>query len=334
MALLAIDQGASKTAAAIADNDGRILSLGMADGACHFVAGLERSMQTIRDALAKALDAAGMGMKDIHKVVGGLAGANWPDEIEMLEKALAEMTGAQDVTVYNDCVPAMRAGTDKPDAIALCAGSGCNGAVLVGGQVKMVFNNFFEALDQGSGGLAHRAFEAVFRSHLGIYGPTSLTQKLLAYTGLEEMDQLILAYHRGRLEDKMIGLAAILFEEADSNDPVALNVVYEFGRSLSRYVCASIGKYNIDPARCDVVLTGGIFKNRNPLLVESVKTHIYREYSNVNIVSAKYEPVVGALLLAFDSDGVRESAAHAACKSSAETMDLMRRDRKKAGKKR
>lgn len=122
MAILAIDQGASKTSVLVALTDGRILGEGKAEGACYFNVGLEKAKSTIMAATSQALAQAGLTINDISTVIGGLAGANWPDEIEMLQKEMKSLFKVEKASIWNDCVIALRAGTDSDCGIVLCCG--------------------------------------------------------------------------------------------------------------------------------------------------------------------------------------------------------------------
>jgi hypothetical protein len=53
----------------------------------------------------------------------------------------------------------------------------------------------------------------------------------------------------------------------------------------------------------DVVLTGGIFKARARVLVDSVRAEIHRVAPKAEVVQALYEPVVGAYQLALEAGG-------------------------------
>jgi len=325
MAIVAIDQGSSKTSALVALKDGRILGEGRSEGACYFTMGLEKAKSAIMKAVSQALAESGLTVNDISVVIGGLAGANWPDEIEMLENEMKSLFKVKNAYVWNDCVIALRAGTDSDCGIVLCCGSGMNSAVAVDGEISYVFNNYIESMDQGGQGLGHRVFQAVFQSHMKVIRPTSLTKRIMDYFGYEDMDALLLAYQRGKLAKPIKDVALLLFEEANNNDEEALEIIYSYGKSISKYVISAVRRYDIDTKKCEVVLSGGIFKTDNPLLVETVCTHIHRVYSDLKIIQARYEPVVGAVLMGLDMVEEKNGRAHITCKEEAEKRGLVRR---------
>jgi N-acetylglucosamine kinase-like BadF-type ATPase len=326
MAILAIDQGGSKTAALVSDKDGNILGIGTGFGACHFSAGVEKAMSAVEIATREALSQARMELKDITLISAGLAGANWPDEIEMLEKELLRRFGVQDVSVCNDCVIALSGGTDNPNAVVICGGTGLNCAVSTDTGTLRVYNNYVEDLDQGGGSLGARALLAVFQSEIGIQPPTMMTKMALDFFELDSVDALLLAYQRNQLKKPLKEVAFLLFEAAEQYDQVALDVIYAFGESLSRYVIAGARMYGLIGKPFDVVLSGGIFKAKLPLLMDVISALVHRVAPSASVINAQYEPVIGAAIMGLSRahGGRLEKTVRDNCHRSAERFGLMR----------
>lgn len=322
--ILAIDQGQTKTIAMILDQDGRVYGVGNAEGASHFKEGLARACSMIRAAAENALASAGLNRSDITEVFGGIAGANWSEEVEMLRDELRRIFAVEKATVVNDCVIALRAGTDSDNAIVLCSGSGMNSAVFAGGKLAFVYNNYIDLYDQGSEGLGARAFRAAFDAHMRSGPPTVLTQRLMDHFGICDMDRLMLAFYRSQLPRPLKEVAEIVFEEASRNEPAALEIIYSFGKSVSRYVIGAVRRFGMKPEECEVILSGGVFKNPHPLLCETVCSQIHRVYSNIRIRQSYYEPIVGAALMALDRRGTKFDEAHERCKQDARQRGMIR----------
>ncbi len=326
MAILAIDQGGSKTIALLADGDGCVLGTGTSYGSCHFYDGLDRAMGAVRISVDQALAQAGLGYGDITAISAGLSGANWPDEIELLENALRDIYGIQNVTVYNDSLIALRGGTDNPNAIVLCGGTGLNCAITTDTGFIKVYNNYIDDMDQGGGSLGARTLMAVFQSEIGLLPPTLLTRMALDHFGLTKVDELLLAYQRGQLGKPLKDVAFLLFEAADHSDTAALDVIWDFGTSLSRYVIAGAQQYGLMDKPIDVVLSGGIFKARNLLLQDIISACVHRRVVKASILNAEFEPVVGAMILGLEKscDG-NFDRLRANCRRSSEGIGLLRR---------
>lgn len=324
MAILTIDQGQTKTIALVLSEDGSILGVGMAEGASHFKVGLERASRAMQEAARRALAQGNLKAEDITEVCGGIAAANWPDEIAMLEEELRRAFCVEKAVVLNDCVIALRAGTDSDDAIVLCTGSGMNSAVFAGGKLALVYNNYIDMYDQGSEGIGARAFKAAFQSHMHYTDKTTLEERLMDHFGIHDMDQLMLAFDRNQLPRPLKEVAQIVFEEAAHNEPAALEVLYSFGKSISQYVIGAVRRFDMDPSRFKVILSGGVFKNENPLLYETVCSQIHRAYANIRIEQSFYEPIIGAALMVLDERGAKTDEAHERVKAEARRLGLVR----------
>lgn len=324
MVILAVDQGQTKTIALILEENGRILGIGYAGGASYFKIGIEKARAMIYEAAQNALSEARLTVEDITEVFGGIAGANWAEEVEMLQRELRQLFHVEAVTVVNDCVIALRAGTDSDNAIVLCTGSGMNSAVFKDGQLALVYNNYIDLYDQGSEGLGARAFKAAFQSYMHISPPTTLAQRLMDHFDIHDMDRLMLAFYRNQLPRPLKEVAEIVFEEASHNEPAALEVIYSFGKSVSRYVTGAVRRFDRDPENFEVILTGGVFKNPNPLLYETVCSQIHRVYSNIKIRQSFYEPIIGAALMVLDKKGAKTDERHERCKEEARQRGMVR----------
>ncbi len=326
MAILGVDQGSTKTVAIVAEADGRILGKGLGPGACHFFDGLEKAMAAVSAAARQALAQAGMAPGAIRSISAGMAGANWPEEITALAEGLSALFPGASAKVHNDCLIALRGGTASPVCGVICAGTGLNAALRGPDGVTHVYNNYIEDLDQGASGLGRRTLRAVFLAEIGILPPTRLTAGALAHFGLEQVDQLLLAYQRQQLSRPVATICPELFEVAAAGDPVALDLLADFGVSVSRYLVAGIQKFGLQDQALDIVVSGGVFKARHPLLFETVSTEMQRVAPRARVVNALYEPVVGALLLALDETGggTEPAGALANCRTTVKKLGLLR----------
>ncbi|MEA5013385.1 MAG: BadF/BadG/BcrA/BcrD ATPase family protein [Candidatus Limiplasma sp.] len=304
--ILAIDQGSSKTEALIGDENGVILGAGSAEGACHFLVGMDKAMKAARSAAEAAMRSAGVGPGSIGRVSAGMAGANWPNEFEMLTRELEALFHPAKATVYNDCVPALYAGSQSANAVILCAGTSFNAAVLKKRKVVWIYNNYTESVDEGGKSLATRAMESVFRSMTGMGPQTSLKERALEFFAYDDMLSMLLDFSRGCMRKPLKDFAVVVDEEAMCGDEVALNAQYEFGLSVSRYATAALKRYELVNEPADIVLSGGIFKARSVVMVDAIRTQVHRVAPKARIVEALYEPVVGAYELALDPAGQAE----------------------------
>ena len=96
------------------DSQGKILGTGFGGGGNYAYTGMAIAMASVEEAAMRALRQAGLSIEAVDVLSAGLSGADWPEEYDLLRQALFELTGIDDIRVYNDCIIAMRGGTDKP----------------------------------------------------------------------------------------------------------------------------------------------------------------------------------------------------------------------------
>lgn len=298
--ILGIDQGGSKTHAVIGDVEGNILGLGSSYGACHSVKGMAYAMDAIIAATNMAIVQAEISLREISVIYAGMTGIDWDYEMELVKKALQDEFKINNVYVVNDCIIAMRAGTDKANSAVLCAGSGLNCALKMGDR-ELVYGFYVDDIHQGGMAIGERALRAVFNAEIGIGQETKITERLLNYFHVKNVDELLHRKVTGQISSReMLTLPIIVDKVAGENDEVALKLLYDFGREISQYIIAGMKKLDMLRAETEVVLSGSIFKCKTPILKDAVTSEIHCYASNTSIVEAFYEPVVGALLKGLD----------------------------------
>src|SRR5205085_1053788 len=119
-----VDGGATKTDAVVVDASGRVLGVGRSGGSNWEVCGLDGAFAAVQEALEAGLTAAGVALDAVDAAAFALAGCDWPSDHERLSTALAPLGVPGDVSIVNDAVGALRAGTDEPFGIASVAGTG------------------------------------------------------------------------------------------------------------------------------------------------------------------------------------------------------------------
>ena len=218
--VLAIDGGNSKTDLVLVRGDGEVLALARGPLSSPHHVGLEGALQVIDDLLAEALDQAGIEngkgpVADVGQLL--LAGVDFPSEVEQMQEAAGARGFARSVSVGNDTLAVLRAGTEHGWGVAIVCGAGinCVGVAPDGRQAG------FPALgsttgDWGGGydvGVA--AVMAAARSEDGRGAKTTLERVVPEHFGLETPMQLAEEIHAGRIgHRRAIELAPVVFAEA------------------------------------------------------------------------------------------------------------------------
>lgn len=297
---LGIDQGASKTAAIVGDEHGKVLGVGKSHGAVHSSDGMEAAMGACRLACEQALSEAQLSFSDIRYICGGLSGIDWKGDEELLSAALRDMSGVPEAEAVNDCIIAMRAGTCADDCATLCAGSGLNCAVR-SKEKQLIFGFYIPDEIQGGYAIGNAALRKVFDSACGLEPETSMTGYILEYLKAEDVDSLLKRNVEGKIKAaQILYLPQIVEKAALEGDTAANNVLREFAQGIVPYLVSGMKQLGILKEKTDIVLSGSIFKCKAPVLLETVKAEILKNAEKANIINAQYEPVVGAYLMALD----------------------------------
>ncbi|MEP7356777.1 MAG: hypothetical protein ABI847_06020, partial [Anaerolineales bacterium] len=164
---------------------------------------------------------------------------------------------------------------------------------------------------QGAHDLGTQALRAVYRAELGLDPPTTLTRRVLEFYGLPTVEAVLhLNTSRVRQPTPDVGgLARVLLDEAAAGDATARRLVAAHGAALGEYALVAARKVGLDQAPFTLVLAGGVLRHGSDVLPAAVVARVRRDAPGVQPVITRFEPVVGAALLALEAAGVRVDEA-------------------------
>ncbi|MCL2462622.1 MAG: hypothetical protein FWF44_08160, partial [Defluviitaleaceae bacterium] len=166
---LGIDQGGTKSRAAVCAGNGEIIGRETGEASIFYLDDPENRSTAIALRLAeKILAAAGRSMADITAVCAGLTGADWDFEYPIHEARTREGLGVADVTVLNDCMIAMRAGSAAPNRAVICAGTGINVAARAAGGKEIIYGYYINPRLNAASSLGGMVFEAIADAEAGV----------------------------------------------------------------------------------------------------------------------------------------------------------------------
>jgi N-acetylglucosamine kinase-like BadF-type ATPase len=300
--LVGVDGGNTKTVALVADADGTVVGSGWAGCSDIYNApSPAAALDAVREATLAALTEAGAAGDDVAAACFALAGADWPEDFELIRRELQPLLGlGAEPLVVNDAIGAIRAGTaDGVGVSVVCGTYGIAGARNAAGDV---FHLGFWPDSTGARPLGRAALEAVWRSGLGTGPDTSLTERALQLYGAST--PLGLLYERTRRGGLPVGaedrMAAVVLDEAEAGDPVAHAIVENQGRILAGEALACARMVGMAGSAFRLVLAGGVMRHPTRLLADVIAAGI----PEAETVRSSDEPVVGALLFAFDHAGI------------------------------
>ena len=211
--ILGLDQGGSKTHAAISDEYGHILGVGKAHGGCHSVNGMDYAAEGMLLSAELACKDAGISVSDIDRIGAGLTGVDWDFEGPLLQNKLSELFSVpiDRIHVVNDCLIALRAASSKPSGCILCAGSALNCGVRKDASHEYVYGYYIEDGNQGGGALGARVVQAVLDAESMLRPKTALTEPVLEYVGCTSADDMLFKRVNKQLpHEKVLRLPEVL----------------------------------------------------------------------------------------------------------------------------
>jgi N-acetylglucosamine kinase-like BadF-type ATPase len=299
--VLGVDGGNTKTLALIARQDGVILGTGRAGcGDIYGAASPAAAILEIESAVREALAQAGISSTALEASAFSLAGADWPEDFNLLEDAMRVRGFGRRLVVVNDAMGALRAGSPDGTGVAVACGTGA--AIGARHPDGRVWHSSFWQEAQGADELSSRALRAVYRAELGIDPPTALTGLILATFGAPDVEEIL---HQLTARDiprpvYRRQLVRPLFEAADAGDATARQILISHGKALGDYAIAAARQVGLLEMPFPLVLTGGVLRHPSPFLREALVARVQEMIPDVRAVQSRFEPAAGAVLLALD----------------------------------
>jgi N-acetylglucosamine kinase-like BadF-type ATPase len=299
--VLGVDGGNTKTLALIARGDGVIIGTGRAGcGDIYGAMSADAAIAEIERAVHAALTEAGIRPTELTAAVFSLAGADWPEDFRLLEKAMRARGYGQNLVIVNDAMGALRAGSPDGTGVAVACGTGA--AIGARGTDGRIWHSSFWQEPQGADELSSRALRVVYRAELGIDPPTMLTQHILeAFEArtVEEILHLLTARDLPRPKNRR-QLVRPLFDAADAGDAAARQIVTLHGQALGDYAIVAARQVGLLDKHFTLVLTGGVLRHPSPLLRDALVGRVRAAAPGVHAIQSLFEPAAGAVFLALD----------------------------------
>src|ERR1043166_1550316 len=188
-----------------------------------------------------------------------MAGLDFPTEERALHDALAARGWAERISVGNDTLAVLRAGTERGWGVAVVCGAGinCVGVAPDGRHARFPALGWITG-DWGGGydvGLA--AVSAAARSEDGRGDKTTLEQAVPGHFGLDTPTQLAEAFHHEEIEHRrIIELAPTVVAEA-AHDETAAAIVARLAEEVVTMIRVALERLGLTDAPVEVVLGGG-----------------------------------------------------------------------------
>jgi N-acetylglucosamine kinase-like BadF-type ATPase len=258
--VLGVDAGGTRTTAAVADANARILARAEEGPGAVRPGAAETAAETITRACLDALQRA-RATVPARTLVVGAAGAGREPERTQLEQALAAAGIAERVVVVTDAQLALSAAFGWDPGIVLIAGTGSiawarlpDGSLVRAGGLGSLLG------DHGSGfDLALRALRSALLAHEGMGHPTRLLQKIANHLDVAPGD--LPRWAMGATPADIAALAPDVLDCAKEKDPIARAIVRDAAAMLALHVAVLVSRFPEDSV-VPVAFGGGLLTRR------------------------------------------------------------------------
>lgn len=296
--VVGIDAGGTKTHAILADLDGRLVGEARGPGANISTAGGAAVEAALRQVIAGAI-----GGRDVTlAAIGlGMAGADRPDDHEILDAIMRRVAPHVPVVIVNDALAALVAGAGLGPGLVVIAGTGSiafgrdpNGRTARSGGWGYIL------ADEGSGfWIGAQALRAVMRQWDGRGPATSLTPAVLAHLRLENPVRIGPSLYGGEVPVAAIAsLAPLVGSAAADGDPVAAAILDHAAAELALAASSVARRLEMLDGPFPCVLAGGVFRMSS--LVEAFSRAIRATAPGANVRRLQDPPALGAVRLALE----------------------------------
>lgn len=308
--ILAVDGGGTKCLAVFADQNERILGQGRA-GSCNYQgAGIEVASREIATAIQAAMEEvrqsdqhfAGDEPWEVECAVFGLAGLDTEHDrvilVGMVQSILSTLhIRVEQLHVENDGFAALLGATDSEAGILVVAGTG---SITYGinetGLAARAGGWGHRVGDEGSGyWIGKQAIIAILKSADGREQETALTEAVLSFLGLANIDGLInWTYGPDFSVEKVGELSRLVSQAAESGDSVARRILEQAAEELAMTALAVIDRLALRDKTFAMVLQGGVLQHAYGVR-DYVEKRVAAYAPGVQVDTARREPIFGVI---------------------------------------
>lgn len=301
-----VDQGGSKTEILIGDENGTLIDKCTGFGYSEFLKELqdnsefqikyiEQQIKYLENLLCKN----SLELSDVYALTACMATVNSDDMQISIENDLRKRTSIQYISIYNDMYGAWRAGTDKLPSGVMAVGTGTG--IIFFDENWTSTNLMGNIKHQAARELGYRAFLHACFSAINILEPTILTEKICEFAQTSTIEEALKKTKNGQDINALSHqfFVPYVYDAVLQKDRVAEDFVNEVGSGLAECIRTGIKDLGWENREIPLVLSGGSFKGKGYVLEKVIKDHL-EDLTNLTLFQAEYEPVYGALLLAYD----------------------------------
>jgi len=317
---LGVDIGGTKTHTLIADERGRALGFGTGGPGNWQSVGFLGQRDVLQSVTRQALTMAGLQLKDIACAGLGVAGYDWPSQLQDHLRVIDTLGLTCPFDITNDSVIGLLAGASQGWGVGLVAGTGnnCRGRDKHGREGRITGEGTQFGEYGGGGEMVMKAVQAVAYEWTKRGPATSLSGKFMELSGARDLPELIEGIDLERYHPDASWAPAV-FKAAQQGDRAALEVIDWAARELGESACAVIRQLGIENEEFEVILAGSIFSG-GELYINPLQQTIHGLAPKARLVKLNAPPVVGGVVLAMQKAGLKTAPVHKNLTASTRTL--------------
>jgi N-acetylglucosamine kinase-like BadF-type ATPase len=304
---IGVDGGGSKTEAAVADVQEKILGTGKSGPANYHVVGLKQAVNNIDRAinLAIAQSKKKLRISDyelrVRATCLGLASVDSNEDLNLFHKTLKKKFSQKygRVEVFNDVVIGLHSGTQKGYGCGIIAGTGSNCyAVGKSGKVAWAAGIGHQMSDNGGAvWLTAQMLSKIGKSYDGRGPKTKLEQLFINKLGVANVRSAVrVLYEMFQDKTSLATLAPIIEQAAARGDKVAKELLKAAGDELALMATTVARKVDLQKISFDIVMVGSVWNVK--ILQDKFKRQVRKATPRARFVRPRARPVIGAVRLA------------------------------------
>lgn len=296
--LLAVDGGGTKTRCVVYTLDGERLADVEGGPSNHLSAGRSRTLESLRETLARSLEQCNFGAESVRLLSAGFAGVDADGAGADEMKAVLAEIGYHRALVNGDMVTAHAGAFEGQPGVLALAGTG---AVFFGvsesGEKCKAGGYGYCFGDEGAGyWIAVEALRAASKAHDGRAEPTALVESLCRSFDVAQFSRILVKIYSQPIRARELArLSPIVEEAATQGDPVAVRILKNAGRELA-IGTVSVARALGYLAGCPVSYQGGVLR-RCSLVLQTFREEILVRLPGAQVQAPLFEATHGAYIL-------------------------------------
>jgi N-acetylglucosamine kinase-like BadF-type ATPase len=303
--ILAVDAGATRTTCAIADEEGRILGIGMDGSSSHYAVSVKKAQENLRSAIEKAMLSANLNSIIFSIGCFGLTALDSNYDYQLNKNFIDSLSMINRSVIVSDALTAYYAVTAGKPGIAVIAGTGSEAyGINEKGEEAQSGGKEWLINDEGSAyHIARDGLRYALRADDGRGEKTLLRDMFMEHFNISTFEDIVEEIYKDTDKSRIASLSPIVTSAARKGDIVASRILEEAGRELGLAAVAVARRLNIENERIIVGGVGGVFK-AGEFVLKSFKATVKEGIPRAILKPPVFNAIQGAIILGLKESGI------------------------------